>query len=329
MKSQTLPRMKPILSLSLVVVLWVATDASKPDTGGLTNFQGSSYSVEQVIVGPATEYRFKLDNRHFGTLIDQGGTFAFRPHPGCDVNGWGSTWYAQPFLPGAILKNTTIGPINAGSNGIHVSTSGMVSRDTSLTYGTWGSALDFEYDPVGQVITGTGQYTITLAGPLSATTGDLNLYKIASNYLDEVQLLSGGIGDTGDMQEAVVRQNAGSIWFVWIPPNQPSHFPTDKTNYLSIQVVGRFNNVDTKAMGYAPIAPAFKPSLKVTLTSQRTEMMFGGIYDLAKSKFFWEDNVGVTPLVSKASLDTEFNYDVVFESVALETCTYLPSIMKP
>lgn len=310
-------------------MLWASTNAGKPDTRGLTNLQSLSYSVEQVIVGAATEYRFKLDNRHFGTLIDQGGTYAFRPHPGCDINGWGSTWYGQSFLPGATLKHTIIESINADSNGIHVSASGMVSRGASETYGPWSSVIDFVYNPVGQVITGTGQYTITLAGSLSDTTGDLNLYKIASNYLDDIPLLSGGIGDTGDMKEAVVRKAPGSIWFTWIPPNQPSHFPTDKADFLSIDVVGQFNNVDTKAQGYQPIAPAFKPSLKVTLTSRRTEMMFGGIYDLAKSKDFWEDNVGITPLISKTSPDTEFHFDVVFESVALETCTYLPLIMRP
>lgn len=320
---------KLTLSFFLAVVLWTSTTVHKIEPRRLMNLQSSSYSVEQVNVSGATEYRFKYDNRHFATLIDQGGTFAVRPHPGCDINGWGSTWYAQPFLPGAELKHTTIGSTNADSSGIHVSASGMVSRDTSATYGTWSSVIDFEYDPTGQVITGTGQYTITLTGPLTNTTGDLNLYRIASNYLDNVPLLSGGIGDTGDMTQADVVGDGLS--FTWVPPDQPSHFPTDKTDFLSINVVGRFNNVDTQAMGYSPIAPAFKPSLKVILTSQHANvgMMFGGIYNLAESQCFWCDNVGITPMISKTSPKTEFYFDVVFESVALETCIYLSVILKP
>ena len=331
MKSQATSSLISTLSLLLVVVLWASINPQKSIARGLANHQSLSYSVEQVKVGPATEYRFKLDNRHFGTLIDHEGTYAFRPHPGCDINGWGSTWYGQPFLPNSKLKHTNIESTIADSNGIQVSASGLVSRNISETYGTWSSVIDFVYDPVGQVINGTGLYTITLPGPLTDATGDLNLHKIASNYLDDVPLLSGGTGDTGDMREAVVRRDPGSIWFAWIPPNQPSHFPTDKTAFLSIDVIGEFNNVDTKAMGYEPIAPAFKPSLKVDLTLQQSEAVitFGGIYNLAESQCFYCDNVGITPLISKTNSSTEFRFDVLVESVALETCAYLPLTMKP
>jgi hypothetical protein len=294
------------------------------DTKGLQNSHGLSYSIKQVISGSETEYQFNLDNRHFGTLIDQEGTYAFRPHPGCDIDGWGSTLYLQPFLPGAILKHTTYGLVLADSDGIHINASGHVSRAITETYGTWNSVIDFTFNPVEQVITGTGQYTITLEGRLSETTGDLNLYKLASNYLDDVPLLLGGIGDTGDMKEAVVRRDPGSIWFIWIPPDQPSYFPTEKTDFLSIDVIGQFNNIDTKAQQYESINPAFKPSLKVILTSPRTEIMFGAIYDVSKSQDFWEDNVGITPIISKTSLETEFHFNLVIESSPLETCAYLP-----
>src|SRR5690349_9029943 len=124
----------------LVFVSWSSTNISALGKREMVNSQSSSYSVEKVI-GGTTEYRFKLNNRHFATLIDDGGTYAFRPHPGCDINGWGSTWYAQPFLPGATLQYTTIGSTNTDANGIHVSASGMVSRDASATYGTWSSVI--------------------------------------------------------------------------------------------------------------------------------------------------------------------------------------------
>jgi hypothetical protein len=290
--------------------------------------QNLPYALEQVNVGGTIEYRFKFNDHHFMTLIDENGTFIFRPHPGCDINGWGSSWYAQPFLPGAELKHTSIISATANAEGIHVIASGAVSRDISATYGAWSAALDFSYDPGGKIIRGTGAYTIALEGQLSDLTGDLNLFRIASNYLDNVPLLTGQIGDTGDMQAAnVIGDN---FHFTWIPPDQPSHFPTNKTDVLSIDVIGNFNNVDTVTMGFVRIAPAFKPSLKVVLTSKQpgTGMIFGGIYDVAKSQQFWEDNVGITPLIQRTSTQTAFDFDVMFESKASDCTYYLPVIMK-
>lgn len=294
----------------------------------------ASYSVEQIDVNGTTEYRFKFDSHHFMTLIDDNGTFNLRPHPGCDVNGWGSSWYAQPFLPGAVLSYTVVNPIpEPNPTGIHVIAFGKVSRGSSSSYGTWGSVYDFGYDPMNKTITGTGVYTIALNtialnGELDYTTGDLNLFKIASNYLDDVPLLTGGVGDTGDMEAADV--TGDNFNFIWIPPDQPSHFPGDATDALSIDVLGKFNNVDTAAMGYEPIAPAFKPSLEVILISQEPDVgiTFGGIYTLAYSQTFWADNVGVTPLIKKSSTETVFQFDVEFQSKALERCNYLPLIAK-
>jgi hypothetical protein len=182
--------------------------------------------------------------------------------------------------------------------------------------------LVIECNRAAKKITGTGEYAIILDHQLSSATGDLNLYKIASNYLDDVPLLSGGIGDTGDMKWAEVKKgaNAEDFWFSpWIPPDQASFFPTDITDQLSINVIGQCNNVDTAAQGYEPISPAYKPSLKVVLISQQPGigMRFGGIYDQAKSKDFWEDNVGITPLVFRTSTETSFYFDVVFESAAM------------
>src|SRR3989344_3430448 len=67
-----------------------------------------TYSIEQVQVGSATEHRLKYGERHFATIMENNGAFVIRPHPGDDVNGWGSSLYMQPFLPGATLKHTTL-----------------------------------------------------------------------------------------------------------------------------------------------------------------------------------------------------------------------------
>jgi hypothetical protein len=166
--------------------------------------------------------------------------------------------------------------------------------------------IDYEHDSTGRIVHGQGVYTVTLAGQLSEATGDLNLYKIASNYLEEVPLLSGGVGDTGDMAQAEVVGDSFS--YAWAPPNQPAHFPADQNDMLSINVTGAFNEIDTAAIGYSPILPAFKPSLKVILTSQEANagLRFGGYYNLAERQNFWSDNVGITPLISKASTKTAF-----------------------
>ena len=82
---------------------------------------------------------------------------------------------------------------------------------------------------------------------------------------------------------------------------------------------GQYNNVDTAAMGFAPIMPAYKPSLKVTLRSARQgiPMIFGAIYNTEQSQLFFTDNVGITPLILRQSPDTDFDFFVEFESEAL------------
>lgn len=96
-----------------------------------------TYSVETVTYGERVEYRFMYCGHHFMTAIDEEGTFVLRPHPGVDVNGWGSSWYAQPFLPGAVLGHTAIDSIELDAEGIRVSVSGGVSDVKLSTYGTW------------------------------------------------------------------------------------------------------------------------------------------------------------------------------------------------
>lgn len=275
------------------------------------------YYLDRVTDGGRIEYRFIFDGHHFMTLIDENGTCNIRPRPGIDKNGWGSSWYAQPFLPFAVLSHTTINAIETTDDHVRVVTSGHVSYGTSSTYGTWTLIMIFTYNKADKKIVGTGDYAIALSGQLSGVTGDLNLYKIASNYLDDVPLLSGGTGDTGDMSHSNVVGDTFN--FVWVPPDQPGHFPSDITDTLSIEVIGRYNNVDTAAQGYAPIEAAFKPSLKVKLTSptKGLQMTFGGFYTLSEKNLFDKDNIGITPLIQNSSTDTQFHFDVEFESTAL------------
>jgi|SRR3989344_397362 len=298
-----------------------------------------NYTVEPI----GNEYRCKLDGMHFMTVPKDVGIFSVRPHPGDDVNGWGSTLYIMPFLPGAILKNSTINGITANLNGIHIDAKGKVSSGESSTYGDWTSVSDFKYDAGKKSVSGQGNYNIVLQGPLAIVSnsseyvkqksprlfdiikrnsilsfGDLNLYKIASNYLDDVPLLGNGVGDTGDMRHADALLD--TAFFRWIPPLQPGHFPGIFTDNLSVYVVGDYNHVDTVAQGYARIEPAKKPSMRFDLHSRipSTNMIFGAIYDTSKAQDFWEDNVGITPLILQSSTQTIFDFDFVFYSISPE-----------
>ena len=277
------------------------------------------YAVSSLQTGAGLEYRFKLiengKTRHFGTLIVSNGAVAFRPHPGVDPNGWGSTWYPQPFMAGAVLGHSAVDSINAMSDGIDVHLSGDVSSGASSTYGAWTLAMSFTYDWATKTVTGEGAMSIALDDVIDNTTGDLNLYKIASNYLDDVPLLGGGTGDTGDMEYAAVVANGFN--FDWYPPLQPAHFPADLTDSLSIDAKGQFNEVDSTAQGHADIDAAYKPSLKVVLDTDASVLTFGGFYDTAVAQDFWEDNVGITPLLRTGTPGTSFDLEVEFESQAL------------
>lgn len=285
--------------------------------------QGTPYSVVTRVVTNSIEYRFMAAHHHFMTLIDEGGTFIFRPHPGCDINGWGSSWYAQPFLTNATLRHTTIQTVTAAADGIHIIATGKVSRGTTYTYGNWAADYFVSYDFDQSKITGNGTYSIALEDVLFLH--DLNLYKIASNYLDDVPLLpDSSIGDTGDMRQVIA--TGDDFVFTWTPPITPGFFPTNQTDYLKVEVLGNLNHVDTQAMGYAPIAPAFKPPMTVVLSSTQpgVDMTFGAFYVVPLNQAFWEDNVGITPLVPFFSAQTQFSFVVTFTSQGLEGCTYLP-----
>ena len=291
----------------------------------------STCYIDEVDTGSTIEHRFFCADHHFMTLVDEDGTINLRPHPGCDVNGWGTSWYFQPFFPGATFAGSTIDQLTASGNTIHLETSGTVSGDTTPPFSTWQATLDLQFDIDQKEITGVGTYDITLDAPLDNTTSDLNLYRIASNYLDDVPLLSGGIGDTGDMSQANV--SGDNVAFTWIPPDQPAHFPTDPYDVMQIEVVGAYNEVDTVAQGYEPIEDAYKPTVTVELdsTDSNTGMTFGGIYSTTQSQDFWADNVGITPLIPKSSTQTVFDFDVTFNSTAIEPdgwCEFVPTAMQ-
>ena len=223
--------------------------------------------------------------------------------------------YLQPFLPGAVLGHAAAPRLIAAERGIRILASGFVSRNAAGTYGTWNFQLDFQYDPARKRLDGKGTYGIALDGPL-AGVGDLNLLKIASNYLRNVPLQSGGVGDTGDMREALFRGDAFTA--AWRPPSSPAFCPQEQLRELSIAIPGCLNDIDAAAQGHTPIAAAYKPGLCLTLRLRppAAALSFAAIYDTAKAGDFWADNVAITPLVLRRSPLKRFAFDVTISSQA-------------
>ena len=159
------------------------------------------------------------------------------------------------------------------------------------TYGTWDLRLSFTYDKDAKKVTGAGHYEISLPDTLSAVDADLNILKMSSNYLRQVPLLDGSTGDTGDMEYARTLSSHGEM--IWIPWQQPAHFPMDMSDSFDITLVGDFNNVDTAKQGYEAIEPAYKPTVRIVLQSTDSDiaMITGYIYDESTATQFWSDNV--------------------------------------
>lgn len=282
------------------------------------------YSVEKVISSAGTEYRLMYSApdsssapQHFLSVIVNAGAVSIRPHPGDDLNGWGTSWYPQPFFPGAVLQGAKALKPTVRKTGITVKVTGTVSSGTKKGAGSFSVVLVFTYDSSAKKVSGTGTCVINLSkSPSALGLGDLNLYKIATNYLHDVPLLGGGTGDTGDMSE--VNVVGDSFSYVWDLIANPSFFPQDITDTLSVDVVGQYNNVDTAAQGYSPIAAAYKPSVDITYASKTSglPMIFGAIYDTAEANEFWQDNVGITPLILHTSSVKKYAFDVAFQSIA-------------
>ncbi|MCF8104489.1 MAG: hypothetical protein K9K64_03310 [Desulfohalobiaceae bacterium] len=303
-----------VLSWILLFCLAAVGTGGEQDIAART----SGYHLAEVSRQQATEYRLYRDGHHFLTVVNESGTFNMRPRPGKDPNGWGSSLYLQPFLPGAELRHTTVEEMIAGKTGIRIRASGMVSGRTDATFGQWSLEISLAYDPEAPGVQGSGTYLVELPGELSGSTGDLNLYKLASNYLQDVPLLSGHRGNTGDMKAALISWEQCN--HEWRPPETSSLLLDDlETSAVTVEVRGDHNRVDSAAQGYSRIEPASKPTLVVGLFSRQGEVPFGFFAEYAqeKKRDFWEDNVGMNLLVLEKSRQRFFNFEVTFRATSL------------
>ncbi len=269
------------------------------------------------------EHRFFCDGFHFGTLIEDPETrLVLRPHPDRDdPNGWGTSWFVNPFLAGADPGFGVIEGITAGGEGIEVSLGGEVAGPGDATFGSWILQGTISYDPVAERVFGSGTLDIALDATLDSAEADLNVDRLSSNFLQDVPLQTGGSGDTGDMDHVEIRYApAGDPRdFAWHPPDQPSHFPQDFSNHLEFEVVGRVNAVDTLALGEDfQIEIARKPTLRLIYTSLVDPMFAGLMWDESESQNFAADNVGINHLFSRQNTgSTDLALSFEFESISV------------
>lgn len=290
----------------------------------------TNYCLQTVTnTDSSVETRAYYNNHHFLSIIVKDKCTAIRTHPGLDVDGWGTTWYPMPFLPGATINGLTNQNIIVNGSTIDVTLSGTVSRGTSQTYGAYRLNMAFTYLPITKTVNGSGYFTIFLDGLLDSTTGDLNIFKMASSFLNGVPKKDGTNGNTGDFASVNVRgwktSNLSDYTdFVWDPVSQSSHFPNDVYTELRVETTEEYNNVDTVKQGYAQINAAFKPSMKITMIGVAgSPMSFGAMYNTYESQNFWSDNIGITPLVLKTMV---YPTHLIYQILLTSECHYSDSL---
>jgi hypothetical protein len=289
------------------------------------------------VVGPFvndngdTEFQLFQDGFQLGVILHtQNNEAAFRPHPDLnDINGFGSTFYFGPYLgpgggfPGGLpLADTPTVTANNPGNTFTIQLSGSIDRGSGQDFGTWSESLTLAFDSAAQTIHATGTLTVTLDGTLASAGADLNLGKIASNFLTNVPRQAGPPGNTGDMARIEVLYSAGTDPtdppnFTWVPTDGTT-FPGDTSAFLQMNVVGQVNTVDTLALGESfQIAVARKPTLSVAYTaSDPADALSAGLsYDIATSQDFASDNVeGVFQVRQTTTAHTSMTFGITLDA---------------
>jgi len=293
------------------------------------------YRVEKT----ADEIRIYSGTHHFLSIILQGGIFDLRARPGQDPNGWGTSVYLQPFFPGALLRGSVVDTCTATEEGLVLEAHGIVSDSENDSGGTWTIKLLANTLPSDQQVRVHGTYQIFLTQPLAESLkGDLNILKIASNYLRAVPQQTGKIGDTGDVKTVEFTFDAEQTLWDIADPSASTFFLPGRvcSTLLRAALQGDYYDVDSRAQGFdpTPIICAYKPSITVSLSPKDPYplTMFAHCEDgldtaeSAKhgkdvhfSEGYWYDNVGITPLVMSAhNPQQEFHFGIECIATSIE-----------
>ena len=306
------------------------------------------------------EHQYHYNAHHFLSVIENLTTHVvdFRPHPGCDANGWGSSLYIGPYTdsykgPAENGGRITEAVSTSYADRINLVVTGAIytgSGSPGIGAFTWNT--DFTYDPALKHIDAAGSYDITVyTGTPTPLPYDLTVCRLSSNYLCNVYLLDGTIGHTGDMS-SVDYQVGDDPPGNWIPNDTaPNFYHWAFVDRMSIQVNGDYYQVACSLQYPTPnptpaqIAPAYKPSMNLELQAVQTDldMLFYGQYNTKNPsgtpvgcapvvndcicKMYWHDNVGMGPLILQTDSRPEYNFAVTFHSEPIAgdpTCTPTP-----
>lgn len=310
--------------------------ASRPD-------KQTQYSVVTRVGGVGTEYQLMYQStgtdapHHFLSVYTQNdGVVYICPYPG-EANQRQTSWFVRPFLQGYgypfswpfshIIQQAKVPKPVVGEKGVKVTILGDVLAKTKKRFGNFTISLVFSYDATEMKVSGTGTYTVRLIKPLNRLrcsdwdppyyhseghdgllSADLSLGEIKTNYLHDVPLSGGGIGDTGDMSRCDVVTDSSS--YTWDPIIDPLPYQHETTKELGIIVSGQYNQWD-------PFALAQKPTVKVNFAS-RTEglpFVFGADWDPYLSRDDWRAiNMFIAPIIFRTAADKKYVFDVTFEA---------------
>jgi hypothetical protein len=294
--------------------------------------------VPEAAYGNDHEIHLMCGATHFASVVitnaSVGGTFSavLRSRPGTNINGWGPGHHLAAFLAGSDAAGPVkpVAAATASADGISVTASGSVNK-AGGTYGTWNTTMLLAFDQAGKSISGSGTYQVNLAGSLAAAGADLNLGRMASNYLTGVPLQCGGTGNTGDTSQVQI-ERVGLSTAVWDWVTYPSTCPSESSTNMTIDAVGNCNDVDTKAMGLTDptIVSVYKPgySLNFESLSGTPLMIFCGSYtkgvtdnrcpgiDVSRCPF--DDNLGMEHIVKQGTeTGTSLSFKMTSRSYAM------------
>lgn len=171
---------------------------------------------------------------------------------------------------------------------------GLLGRRTRLTNrnvqgegteGDWDFNVTFTFYRGLKKVEGRGSYNVYLDTDITTVTGDLSLYKVSSNVMNEVKGHNGQLQNTGSM-ETCNAQFGKYTNLTWDPRELTSLNPDEFSSDLTIACTGAFCDDERIRAGY-------KPSLSVELNanSEDIPMTFDGSFSPWMDKDYFRDNV--------------------------------------
>ncbi|TWT87021.1 hypothetical protein [Stieleria varia] len=280
----------------------------------------ADYSIVRTVDADTGNVEHRLhvsqgdDKFHFGSVVrTPAGAMNFRPHPSDDPDGWGASIYMTPFFGqlGADACGVDDVDLTIRDQVIHITSTGstVVGNDTR---GHWELQCELGYDTSARHVIGTGslQWKPELT---EGFVGDLSVLRISTNVLCDVELDSGGMGDTGDstgMSWSYLKDGLRINQSFLPTMKNNATFPQDQSTAIEIFIHGNLN----RAAGDGPRSKR-TPDIRLLLESDRADLAIGAQYDTERNSFE-QDNFGVTPLIrvdsSKEMADRHFYFS--FES---------------